>query len=369
MPQFIDNNEAGKATFIQEQGGLEKTVHVFESRDIDAVNGALAARRPLLVRGEPGVGKSQLARAAAQLLKRAFVSFTVDNRTESHELMWHFDAVARLAEAQIQGVLPGVKDDRAMRTNLHMSRFITPGPLWWAMSWSSAEKQLKCSFGNCSEYCEDAELAKTGECRGTPLAMNGGVAGGCLIHKPEGWVAADGVVVLIDEIDKADASVPNGLLECLGQHSFTCSDGTRVASENGATPLVVVTTNEERALPDPFLRRCVVLQLALPALRADDRKPFVDRLVLLGKEHDQAYRKEHTKAQPLAKEVLRDAAEMLAADRLEISDRGLAPPGCAEYLDLLAALRELSGKNNARPAEMLGRLREFVYQKHPTGEG
>lgn len=77
--------------------------HLFESRDVDAINAALAAGRPLLVRGEPGAGKSQLARAATQGLRRAFVPKVIDARTESRDLLWTFDAVRRLANAQVMG--------------------------------------------------------------------------------------------------------------------------------------------------------------------------------------------------------------------------------------------------------------------------
>jgi len=79
--------------------------HRFELEQLKAINAALSCSRPLLVRGEPGIGKSQLARAAAKALGRAFVAHVVDARTESHDLLWHFDAVGRLAEAQVLGAL------------------------------------------------------------------------------------------------------------------------------------------------------------------------------------------------------------------------------------------------------------------------
>ena len=84
---------------------VPEPVHVWDRREIAAVNAALAAKRPLLVRGEPGIGKSQLARAAAKALGRAFVPCVVDSRTESRDLLWHYDAVARLADAQLLGAL------------------------------------------------------------------------------------------------------------------------------------------------------------------------------------------------------------------------------------------------------------------------
>ena len=97
--------EAGTTVRLPARGDLPEQTHVFDADSIRAINTALAARRPLLVRGEPGIGKSQLAKAAAKQLKRPYVQHVVDARTESHDLLWHYDAVARLAEAQLCGVL------------------------------------------------------------------------------------------------------------------------------------------------------------------------------------------------------------------------------------------------------------------------
>lgn len=91
-------------------------VHCFTQPEIDAVHGALAARRPLLVRGEPGVGKSQLAKAVAMDLRRAYVQQVIDIRTESRDLLWHFDAVGRLADAQLRGALAGQGRAAALQT-------------------------------------------------------------------------------------------------------------------------------------------------------------------------------------------------------------------------------------------------------------
>ncbi|MFM9117360.1 MAG: AAA family ATPase, partial [Planctomycetota bacterium] len=78
-----------EARTLPAQGVLPPDVHLFDQTSVDAINTALAAGRPLLVCGEPGVGKSQLARAAAHELGRAFISFVVDSRTESRDLLWH----------------------------------------------------------------------------------------------------------------------------------------------------------------------------------------------------------------------------------------------------------------------------------------
>src|SRR3954469_13233582 len=98
------------------RGCLPEQVHVFEEEAIQAVNAALAAGRPLLVRGEPGIGKSQLARAAAKCLGKAYIPHVVDSRTESRDLLWHFDAVGRLAEAQRVTLVHGGERDRSCPT-------------------------------------------------------------------------------------------------------------------------------------------------------------------------------------------------------------------------------------------------------------
>jgi MoxR-like ATPase len=114
--------------------------HVFDIKRIAAVNGALAAGRPLLVRGEPGVGKTQLAAAVAAQLQRPLVSFTVNSRTESTDLLWRFDAVRRLAEAQICGVRQLTEVEA--RDRLAEWKFVEPGPLWWGFDWHGAASHL-----------------------------------------------------------------------------------------------------------------------------------------------------------------------------------------------------------------------------------
>lgn len=113
----------------------EKFHHLFEEPVITAINAALAVNRPLLIWGETGIGKSQLAKAVAQNLERVYIPFVCDAHTESRDLLWHFDAVARLAEAQVQGVTP--KEERKSDT-LDNKNYIVPQALWWALNWQSA---------------------------------------------------------------------------------------------------------------------------------------------------------------------------------------------------------------------------------------
>ncbi len=329
-------------------GGIADQVHVYDQASLDAVNTAITASRPLLVRGEPGVGKSQLARAVAKSLGYAFVARTVDIQTEAQDLLWHFDAVRRLAEAQLQGALEGALaglghlagDDNTdhgdaardrvltrLRQEIHVSKFLEPGPLWWAFDWGSA--------------LEQAKRAGTAE---PPQPDRGDPEKGC--------------VLLIDEIDKAETDVPNGLLEALGNGEFSVfGRDTRIA--RGNRPLVVIiTTNEERALPDAFIRRCFVLHLTLPS----DDKALVDHLVTRGQKHF---------GRALKKAVLTEAAEQLVADRNRARDNQLRPlPGQAEYLDLLRALtNHPDGETEEGQLALLARIKGFALNKNAGAHG
>ncbi|WP_437623570.1 AAA family ATPase [Sorangium sp. So ce1151] len=314
---FLDQRD-GDLFALPARGGMPASVHVFDEDSILAVNAALAIGRPLLVRGEPGTGKSQLARAAAEGLRRAFVPHAVDARTETRDLLWSVDAVARLAEAQVLGALRHVERNE-VRRRIDVLEFVQPGPLWWAFDWDSARAQAGRS--------------------GVPEPVT-----------PEGWTPERGAVVLIDEIDKADAAVPNGLLDALGHGRFDVPGREAVTLNRACSPLVVITTNEERALPDAFLRRCLVLHLALP----DDDRALVRALITRGRAH----------FSECAERVLQRAAELLAADRAELCRQDLAPPGVAEYIDLVRAVTE-QREDEAEQIALLERIAKFALRKHP----
>jgi MoxR-like ATPase len=323
-------------------GDMPEAVHQFELRQVRAVNAALAARRPLLVRGEPGIGKSQLARAAAAALGRAFISHTVDARTESRDLLWHFDAVARLAEAQLVSALLGTKaastskpatdpDSKTLATDptkppdirawLAIGRFLHPRALWWAFDWGDA-------------------LAQANRV-GVPSPP-----------QPDGGDPAKGCLILIDEIDKAEADVPNGLLEALGAGRFNPQGRAEPVTAKGIAPLVVITTNEERALPDAFVRRCLVLHLRLPS----DPTQLAERLIERGQAHF---------GKRISAKVLQRAADLLIADRETARENHWLPlPGQAEYLDLVRVV--ITHERTAKAQEtLLDAVAEFVLKKHP----
>jgi MoxR-like ATPase len=245
--------------------------HLWSQSEIDALILAWAARRPLLVRGEAGSGKSQIARAAAEVLDAGPPLVEVIHpRFEALDLLYKVDVVARLADAQIEGAL-----DRTNR------RYVKPGRLWEA-------------------------IRALGEDGVTP-------------------------VLLIDEIDKADADVPNALLDVLGNRSFAVPPlGDEVVRAEGERlPLIVLTTNEERELPAAFVRRCVVLNLNPP----DDEGNFIDWLIDRGRVHSHL---------AVTEDAHDEAARQVYADRVAAKKAGYPSVGLAEYIDLLTALHALT---------------------------
>jgi MoxR-like ATPase len=178
--------------------------HYVYTPEIDvAVQVAIATGRPLLLRGKPGTGKSTLAKNVAKRLKLKLYSYTVTSRTQARDLLFTYDTLARLNDAQLER-----PDGVSAAEWLAEEKYRKAGPLWLAF--------------------DDPE----------------------------------GAVVLIDEIDKADPDVPNDLLIPLGSLSFDVSPGvTKTAT---VPPLVFITTNEERELPLAFIRRCIALNLKPP---------------------------------------------------------------------------------------------------------
>ncbi|MFF7358191.1 MULTISPECIES: AAA family ATPase [Streptomyces] len=266
-----------------------------------AVKVALATGRPLLLRGEPGTGKSSFASYAAYRRNWRYYEHVVTSRTEARDLLWTFDLVRRLADAQAHRL---AEDDRA---------YVEPGVLWWALAPRSA--MLRGHARNLVERVAHDPRMPTGH------------------RRPPG----QGAVVLIDEIDKADPDVPNGLLSPLGCRSFVVSEtGDAIHVERGhaatrpsGSPLIVVTTNEERELPTAFLRRC--LTVTLPA-------PDAPQLVDIARRHLKVSAGEvSADALELADELARTVLVL----RAEAHAAGVRAPSTAEYLDALHACLRL----------------------------
>ena len=327
---FIDvAKHHGKETRLRARGdALPSVPHRFEARDLHALNAALAAERPLLIRGEPGTGKSQLARAAADLLGREFVWKVVDAQTQVSDLFYSFDAVERLAQAQVAAILYGQTGGKKVEELLDERNFVRPGPLWWAFDPATAQRQEKRYQTRCPP--ED-----------TPSAPG------------------PGYVVLLDEIDKTDPSVPNGLLEALGQGTFDVPrDKVSIHRSGQPPPLIVITTNEERELPSAFVRRCMVLHLHPPA--SDDA--LRDWLIERGKTHNPELAAPLVPGKPQTSLLWR-AADLVLRDRARANDRGLPPAGQAEYLDILRALHTLTS-DPAERSSLLDTVADFALSKH-----
>jgi MoxR-like ATPase len=277
---------------------FEPSRHSWSKEERDALALAYAARRPLLVRGEPGSGKSQLARAAAlEMQASAPLVQVIHPRFEPRDLLYRYDTIRRLADANA-----GAIGEEA--------RYVKPGVLWRA--WARAAQ-------------------------GEP------------------------VVVLLDEIDKGDADVPNSLLEVLGQRSFRVEEVPDMPTPSlpeGAMPLVVVTTNEERELPAAFVRRCVVLNLNPP----DDDAGL---LAWLRRRVDA-----HAKiVDALAPAVIERALRQVLADRRESVRQGYPKVGLAEALDLLTALAQITAgcaedQCEAMQSAWLDRISAYALVKH-----
>jgi MoxR-like ATPase len=165
---------------------------------IVAVNAAVTLQRPLLVKGEPGTGKTELARQVALALELPLIEWHVKSTTKAQQGLYEYDAVSRLRDSQLGDAR--VNDVR---------NYIRKGKLWQA------------------------------------------------------FAAPGRVVLLIDEIDKADIEFPNDLLQELDRMEFHVYEtGETVAARH--RPVVIITSNNEKELPDAFLRRCFFHYIRFP---------------------------------------------------------------------------------------------------------
>ena len=311
--------DAGHRVDLEPRAG-RPAVHVFDEKSVLAIETALGAGRPLLVRGEPGLGKSQLAAATAKVLQRKYEAETIHAGTEPRDLLYAFDAVGRLARAQLLAASPGPHSEDTIEEEMSPEAFTRPGLLWRALAPQSALEQARratISTKATPERASKSDVPNT-----------------------------QGVVALVDEVDKADASVPNALLEVLAEGRFMTPFGTEVVCETERPPpFIVFTTNNERVLPAAFVRRCVVLKLVLPSvselvLRAGYHFPNVDE------------------------QVRRQAADLLMTDREPIAKAGRQPPGQAEYLDLVAALHARCPNDRGEQMKRLERIKDYLFDKY-----
>lgn len=163
-----------------------------------AVNAAIALQKPLLIKGEPGTGKTLLAFEIAKALRKQLYTWHVKSTTTAQQGLYEYDAVARLRDSQLGD--EKVKD---------IANYIVKGPLWKAFE---SEEQ---------------------------------------------------VVLLIDEIDKADIEFPNDLLLEIDKMEFFCYELQKKV-QAVHRPIIIITSNNEKELPDAFLRRCFFHYIRFP---------------------------------------------------------------------------------------------------------
>ena len=282
----------------------------YEERDdiVLAVNAALVTRRPLLVYGPPGSGKSSLAAFVAEVLGWRYYEYVITSRTQAQDLMWSFDAIRRLSDAQARS-----------KASLHAPpAYIEPGVLWWAFDPKSARKR-------------GARTKENSTMPATDIAR---------------WGKAENSVILLDELDKADPFVPNDLLVPLDRGWFDVSDlNFRVTCPAGRQVLLIITTNGERELAPAFLRRCVQLRLKAPG------QEQLQRIAELHHGPD----KDGLHAQV--------AKSLLMLQQIAISKRA-REPSTAEFLDAIRACRQL----DIRPEESDAwkQLSASILEKHST---
>lgn len=312
---------------------------LFEPKVALAIDVALAARRPLLVAGPPGCGKSSLAEAIASGLKARSLSRTITSRTKIDDLFAEVDTLQRLSDAQLSGENSYLRPPWA---------YLRPGLLWWAFNPESAK----------TRGATNAELKEV-----TAKLQSGQEKLKEPENPTEGRKTSDDVVVLLDEIDKADPDLPNDLLEPLDKRSFSLplADRPKVSKKGEGRVVLVLTTNGERDLPSAFVRRCVTLNMEEPR-----SKKVRDELGLGGIALEDIAASHFRGADPKFKALFSDVADDLEELRKQADKTGLRRPSTAEYLDTLRALSE--APNLRSPEQVWAIVQDLLLLKRPGSE-
>ena len=182
-----------------QQMNFDSTAEYIATSDLSiAVNAAITLEKPLLIKGEPGTGKTELARQVASSLSVPIIEWNIKSTTRAQQGLYEYDAVSRLRDSQLGN------------TNIdNVENYIKKGKLW------------------------------------------------------EAFIADSKVVLLIDEIDKADIEFPNDLLHELDKMEFHVYEtGEQITAKQ--RPIIIITSNNEKELPDAFLRRCFFHYIRFP---------------------------------------------------------------------------------------------------------
>ena len=163
-----------------------------------SVNAAIMLEKPLLIKGEPGTGKTELARQVAKSLNLSIIEWNIKSTTKAQQGLYEYDAVSRLRDSQLG-------DERIN----DVQNYIKKGKIW------------------------------------------------------ESFAADEKTVLLIDEIDKADIEFPNDLLQELDKMEFHVYETGKIVKAN-YRPIIIITSNNEKELPDAFLRRCFFHYIQFP---------------------------------------------------------------------------------------------------------
>ncbi len=285
---------------------------VFDDDLVAAANAAIALGKPLLLTGEPGIGKSEFANwLAAQPEPCKLHRFIVKSITEGHELFYHFDTLARFRDAQIEA-------HSTPQENSTPSTAKSTQPLNY-LKYDALGKAILMSLGK--EACEAQGLISDGT---NTLDFT-------LPTEPTRSV------VLIDEIDKAPRDVPNDILDEIDRLSFRVRElgNQKVDVNPDLRPIVIITSNSERDLPKPFLRRCIYYHMHFPK----------DTNVLR-----QIAEKRVGKRYKNNNNLLADALDLFHHIRYEVNLNH--QPGLAELLDWLTDLSSHNPDKNARLPDM-----------------
>ncbi|WP_017729852.1 AAA family ATPase [Nafulsella turpanensis] len=250
---------------------FEGTDHYIATPDLQiAVNASIILEKPLLIKGEPGTGKTLLAFEIAKALQKPLLTWHIKSTTTAQQGLYEYDAVSRLRDSQLGS-------DKVHE----IVNYIKKGRLW------------------------------------------------------EAFEAEEAPVLLIDEIDKADIEFPNDLLQELDKMEFYCYElqKTVVARQR---PIIIITSNNEKELPDAFLRRCFFHYISFPDI--DTLKQIVD-----------------VHYQGLEERLLERALELFTEVR---ESRGLKKrPSTSELLDWIRLL--LAAKTTAEQLEQVDLQQEL----------